>query len=210
MGNIWFTSDTHFCHNKPFIYTPRNASSTEEMSERIVEQWNKVVGIEDTVYFLGDIALNDTTAAVEYIKRLQGNIIWFLGNHDSPKRVEEVLNKCSNIRVHKHRYATTLRFTVNGQELTFYISHYPTLTANFDDKHFSRHVFSVHGHTHQSGNWMDLNNPFLYHVGVDSHNLAPVHIEEIVADIKNRWNELGLNTPILNSDNLFTVPKERG
>lgn len=204
--NIWFTSDTHFCHNKPFIYTPRNAESTEEMSEAIVEHWNNLVAVDDIVYFLGDIALNDTTAAIEYIKQLNGTIIWFLGNHDTFKRVQEVLDKCNNIKLHRDRYATTLKLNVRGQDLNFYVSHYPTLTANFDDKHFSRHVFSLHGHTHQSDNWMDPQNPFLYHVGLDSHNLAPVHIEEVVADIRNRWNELGKNTPMLNADNILTIP----
>ena len=76
------------------------------------------------------------------------------------------------------------------------MSHYPTLTANYDQKKFSQHVIAVHGHTHQRSNWIDLKNPFTYHVGVDSHNNAPVHIDEVISDVRQRWNELGqLPTP---------------
>jgi hypothetical protein len=76
-------------------------------------------------------------------------------------------------------------------KLTFYLSHYPTLTANFDEKHFNQHVINLHGHTHQQTNWLFPDNPFVYHVGMDSHNCTPVHIDEIIADIKNRWNAVG-------------------
>ena len=75
-------------------------------------------------------------------------------------------------------------------KLKFYLSHYPTLTANFDDKHFSQHVINLHGHTHQQKNWLDPNNPFMYHVGMDSHNCTPVHIDEVITDIRQRWNEV--------------------
>ena len=70
-----------------------------------------------------------------------------------------------------------------------YLSHYPTLTANFDEKHFSQHVINLHGHTHQQTNFLQPDNPFMYHVGMDSHNCTPVHIDEVLTDIRNRWNQ---------------------
>ena len=190
MSNIWFTSDTHFCHDKDFIYTPRGVSTVDEMNEAIVERWNKVVQPNDTVYHLGDIALKDTTAAIKFINALNGNIIWFLGNHDSPNRVREVLENCPNVKLHRDRYATTMEFTVFDQKLKIYLSHYRTDTSNFDSKHFSRHVFNFHGHTHQTNNWKDPLNPYVYHVGLDSHNMTPVHVEEAITDIKQRVKEL--------------------
>ena len=94
-----------------------------------------------------------------------------------------------------------------NKKYSIYMSHYPTLTANFDEKHFSQHVINLHGHTHQRTNWLQLDNPFMYHVGVDSHNNTPVHIDEILVDIKNRWNELGNNTNILKRDNTYGIPE---
>lgn len=199
MSNIWFTGDTHFCHNKDFLYTPRGVETVDNMNDLVVENWNRVVRPEDTVYHLGDIALNDTTAAIKYINALNGSIIWFLGNHDSPKRVEEVLRNCPNVKLHSDRYATNIEI----KNLHFYLSHYPTLTANFDDKHFSRHVINLHGHTHQKTNWKDPTNPFMYHVGLDSHNVTPVSLDEAVSDIKQRWYEVEKLPPALKPEDIY-------
>ena len=34
---IYLTSDTHFCHNKDFLYEPRGFQSIEEHDEAIVK-----------------------------------------------------------------------------------------------------------------------------------------------------------------------------
>ena len=70
------------------------------------------------------------------------------------------------------------------------MSHYPTLTANYDEKYFSQHVLAIHGHTHQQTNFMYPNNPFLYHVGMDSHNCAPINVEEVIVEVRERWRTL--------------------
>jgi len=186
MGNIWFTSDLHFCHDKPFLYEPRGFSAIKEMNEALVENWNKVVKPEDEVYNLGDFALNDIDAAIPYINRLNGTIRWILGNHDTDKKRVKIIDECPS--VWEIGYADLMKHEKN---FSIYMSHYPTLTANYDEKKFSQHVIAVHGHTHQCGNWIDPKNPFTYHVGVDSHNCTPVHIDEILADIRMRWNEIG-------------------
>ena len=188
---IFVTSDTHFCHNRDFLYTPRGFDNIYEMNEAIIERWNNVVKPGDTVYHLGDIALMDNAGGIRCVNRLNGNIIWLLGNHDSPSRVREFINNCNNLQVCKDRYATTMKFTVLNMNLQFYLSHYRTITTNFDQKDFTRRVINLHGHTHQKENWEDLTNPFCYHVGLDSHNCTPVHIEEVVTDIKQHWYELG-------------------
>lgn len=59
MSKIWFTSDTHFCHDRGFLYEPRGFTNVEDMNEAIVQRWNSVVAPEDTVYHLGDAMLND-------------------------------------------------------------------------------------------------------------------------------------------------------
>lgn len=56
---IYVTSDTHFCHNKPFIYEDRGFKNIEEMNDTIIENWNKLVKPDDTVIHLGDVMLND-------------------------------------------------------------------------------------------------------------------------------------------------------
>lgn len=186
MSEIFITSDIHFCHNKPFLYEPRDFTSIEEMNEAIVERWNEVVKPNDTVYNLGDFAMNDVDAAIPYIKRLNGNIIWIAGNHDSSMKIDKILGACWERELSYIGYADMLKI----HKFNFYLSHYPTLTSNMDDTGLQHRVISLHGHTHQKTNFLYPDNPFMYHVGVDSHNCYPVNIEEVITDIKNRYYEI--------------------
>ena len=185
MGDIWFTSDLHFCHDKEFLYGPRGFTNVQDMNEAIVENWNKVVKSEDEVYNLGDFALTDIDAAIPYINKLNGTIRWILGNHDTDKKRGKIIEECP--AVWEIGYAYQFKY---DKKFSIYMSHYPTLTANFDQKKFSQHVIALHGHTHQPKNWIDPRNPFTYHVGLDSHNCLPVHIDEVLADIRERWDAI--------------------
>ena len=69
----------------------------------------------------------------------------------------------------------------------FYLSHYPTITDNFDDTVRS-HIINLFGHTHQLTNFFN-DNPYMYHVGLDSHNMYPVSIEQIIKDIEKKVRE---------------------
>lgn len=181
--DIWFTSDLHLNHNKPFLYEPRGFNNVKDMNETIIENWNSVVKPGDITYLLGDVMLGDNKIGLECFKRLNGLIFVIWGNHCTDTR-KTLLAECPNFR--GGWYAWQMKYG----KFSIYLSHYPTLTSNFDDKHFSQHVINFHGHTHQQSNWLDIKNPFMYHVGVDSHNCTPVHIDEVMADIRNRWNDL--------------------
>lgn len=188
---IFVTSDTHFCHNQGFLYEPRGFTNPDEMNEAIIENWNKVVKPNDIVYHLGDTMLNDNAKGIECFKRLNGQIFLIYGNHDTSNRIDALYEAC------RHKMVGGWHaFVIKHGKQSIYLSHYPTLTSNFDDKHFSQHVINLHGHTHQRTNWLDSRNPFMYHVGVDSHNCTPIHIDEVITDIRQRWNEIGrLPTP---------------
>ena len=127
--------------------------------------------------------------------------VGFLEITIAKKKIDKIIEECP--AVWEIGWAYQMKFG----KYSIYMSHYPTLTANFDDKHFSHHILSLHGHTHQQKNWLYPDNPFLYHVGLDSHNCTPVHIDEVLADIRNRWNELGMNTSILKRDDKYGIPE---
>jgi len=184
MAETFFTSDTHFYHEQDFLYKPRGFESTEEMNEAIVERWNSVVHTGDLVYHLGDVVMGHYD--VNILKRLNGIIVLVRGNHDTDNKLRDIY-ATGRLAVNTCKTSELIKFG----KLSLFLCHYPVLTANFDDKHFNQHVISLHGHTHQKGNWLFPDNPFIYHVGMDSHNSTPVHIDEIVTDIRNRWNEVG-------------------
>ena len=172
-------------HDKSFLWEPRGFSSVEEMNEAIVENWNSVIKPDDEIWHLGDMALGDIDDACKYINQLNGVIRWIRGNHCTSKKINKIIGECPAVR--EIGYAYQFKY----KKLNFYLSHYPTLTDNFDtNSHFNQHVINLHGHTHQQDNFLNINNPFMYHVGVDSHNMQPVHIDTIISDIRLRWYQL--------------------
>lgn len=180
---LWLTSDTHFCHDREFIYKPRGFSSVEESNEEIIQRWNSVIGPSDLVYHLGDVMLNDNKKGIECLERLNGQIYVIRGNHDTNNRLNlytEAKNvfdagDCARILIHDGYH--------------FYVSHYPTLTSNMDNgAPIKKHMINLYGHTHQKTNFYQ-DQPFMYHVGLDSHNCYPVEINDIIKDIKAKVEE---------------------
>lgn len=178
----WFTSDLHFGHDKEFLWGPRGFSSSKENDETIIERFNSVVSDEDEVYILGDLMLGDNEYGKSCVNRLKGHIHVILGNHDTNARVNEYMGMT---KIESIQFADMRKYG----KCHFYLSHYPVLAANYDDKPYHQHVISLFGHTHQQEKFYD-NNPYMYHVGVDSHNCYPVEIDTIIEDIKQKKCEI--------------------
>jgi len=113
MDNIFVISDTHFNHNKDFIYAARGYNTVEEMNKDLIQKWNSVVSPGDAVYHLGDVMLGDLDDGINCLRQLNGNIFIIRGNHDSDKRVNAYLYNTTNvmeityanvIKVHKHHF----------------------------------------------------------------------------------------------------------
>ena len=183
MNDIWFSADTHFAHNKSFICEPRGFSTADEMNEVIIERWNKLVKPNDIVYHLGDVFLNNNEVGIECFKRLNGQIFMIWGNHDTDVKKDLLARECNIL-------GGWYSYLIKYDKLSLYLSHYPSITANYDEKHFNQHVINLHGHTHQQKNFLYVDNPFMYHVGMDSHNCMPVHIDEVITEIKQTWLDL--------------------
>ena len=178
MGNIYFSSDTHFGHDRDFIWGARGFKNITEMNEQIVKNWNETVDVEDDVYVLGDLMLGDNEAGIKIIKQLKGKIHVILGNHDTASR-KTLYEECYNVVDVK--YADVIKF--NGY--TFYLSHYPTITSNHDDeKPLKAKIISLCGHSHYSNKFKDMDKGTIYHVEMESHNNMPVSLETIINDLK--------------------------
>ena len=185
MGEIFLTSDTHFAHIASFLWEPRGFKSVEEMDEAIIERWNKVVKPNDIVYHLGDVMLSDNKKGIECFNRLNGEIFVIWGNHETDTRKNLLAAECPNFRGGWYAYL------IKHNKMNIYLSHYPTMTANYDEdnKHFSQHVISLHGHLHTKEKW-NFDSPFVYNVAMDAHNCMPIHIDEVMTDIRQKWNEV--------------------
>ena len=186
-GRIFLTSDLHFNHNREFIWKARGFNSVEEMNETIIERFNSVVQKNDTVYILGDCALgggsSETLAAnKKLIERLNGRLYIIRGNHDTNTRIS-MYNCCENVAS-----AGKWADMINYRGYHFYLSHFPTMTGSLEKESLKQCTCNLFGHTHQQSNFY-LDMPFLYHVGVDSHDCYPVLLDDIIREMKNKVNE---------------------
>lgn len=144
------------------------------MDEKLVSDWNKVVGGNDHVYMLGDFTMlraKSILDVMDLIKRLNGIIHIVFGNHDhKPMWMAIAALMPHKVKIEGER----AEVNVHGQDIT--LCHYSHQVWN--RSHFgSWHLF---GHSHNTlpgiGKSMD--------VGVDSKyalhfNWAPFSFDEI-------------------------------
>lgn len=174
---IYLTSDLHLGHNKEFIWSARGFKSIEEHDAEIIRRYNEVVTAEDDVYILGDLMLGDNTHGISCLSQLNGKLHILTGNHCTLRR-QELYRTLENM-VEFCGCATIIKY----KKKQLYLSHYPTITSNMENYSHIK-VFNLYGHTHQTTNFYN-GQPFMYHVGVDSHNCYPVLLDDIMTEIKN-------------------------
>lgn len=121
---------------------------------------------------------------MKLLKALHGNKHIVLGNHDSEKRAKLYRELTDDIS-----YAMQIKMGGRGfGKGIFYLSHYPALTCGADDHSRQNIVRNLHGHTHQKTNFL-TESPWVYHVGVDSHNCYPVSEDEIFEEMRKKRND---------------------
>lgn len=187
MGEIWITSDWHLSHSKPFIYTARGFNSVEEMNETIIARHNIFVKPNDIVYILGDLCLGGADKIEEnkiLLERMNGYFHIIRGNHDSDKKIEMYKNLLPSNKVLIIENSSYLKYG----NYHFYLSHYPSLTGNYDeDKPLKQKLLNICGHSHTPNAWADDDKGLIYHAEVDTNNCYPWNIEEILSRFKRHY-----------------------
>lgn len=177
---IYFTSDTHFNHDRAFIWKPRGFQSCDEANTTLFNNWNDMVGLDDDIYMLGDFFLGiDLVYVKDILSKLHGRIHIIRGNHDTDAKMEIYQNAANVVEI-----ADALWFSYSDRH--FYLSHYPTFTANLNDSPKTA-VFNLHGHTHSKYKFYE-DRPYMYNVAVDAHDNKPVSIKQIMTEIDNEIN----------------------
>ena len=183
MSKIWVTSDTHFGHDKDFIWGARGFASVDDMNEAIIRRWNSVVAPEDTVYLLGDVALNDIDWGCYCLKQLNGNINILIGNHDTDCKISKY-DSVDKKRIKTIGYATLLKTNRHN----YYLSHYPTITAynSGDFKSLGCRPINLCGHTHSKDPFCDWDKGVIFHCELDSNNCYPWLLDDVIAEIEKK------------------------
>lgn len=171
---IYFSSDFHIGHKNILTSCDRPFNNIEEMNEAIIDNFNSKVKKQDTTYLLGDIVWKGEEEY--YLKRLNGQKIIILGNHDNIKKYKNLLSLGVIQGVYRQK-----GITINNKYI--WLSHYPHRSWN-KSFHDSWHFY---GHTHDTIPDYGLSCD----IGVDKWNFFPVSFEEIgyyFKDIKNGFN----------------------
>ena len=188
---IFLTSDTHFGHARILELCNRPFSSTEEMNEALITNYNKVVSPMDTVYHLGDVAMGKIAESLPLLNRMNGAKILVLGNHDRPSPCYHHKNDEKRAEWF-HTYRAYFPLIVPGIELplgpnqeTVLLHHFPYADPTYIDHAFEgRHaefqpedagLWLLHGHVHDK--WRVKGRQI--NVGVDVWGYAPVSLETL-------------------------------
>lgn len=181
VSKIFFTSDTHFNHDREFVYSPRGFKTIQEMNGALVKNWNETVGNDDDIYVLGDFFLGtDFNYIQEVLNKLNGRIHLVTGNHDTPSKITEYTSWNNIVEI-----ADALRIRYKKRE--FFLCHYPVLTASLEQDP-DKAVINLFGHTHSKDKFYE-DRPYMYNVAVDANDNKPVEIEEILTAFNNKVKE---------------------
>lgn len=166
----YFTSDTHFNLERVIRQCRRPFSSLEIMREGLIANFNKRVGHDDDLYFVGDFAhKHDDPELADIFSRLNGRKHLVIGNHDLNEVPALAWDSIQDI------------LELEVDETKLFLCHYPMASWK-QSREGVIHLFG-HVHDHHAG-WRNAIN-----VGVDQWNYAPVTLPEIL----ERAKELPVN-----------------
>lgn len=175
-SNVFFTSDTHFYHDKIRELSDRPFKSVDDMNNKLIENWNSVVGKNDTIFHLGDFCFGGTKKWTDILTRLNGNKWLIMGNHDFKNLNDSITPFFMDIN-------QQMRIYIDGW--TLYLNHFPFLcfggAYNLDRK--VGQAFG-HIHTHDGQDRPDIKRmkflfPTQYDVGVDNNNYTPISWQDL-------------------------------
>jgi calcineurin-like phosphoesterase family protein len=200
----YIISDTHFGHKNIMSFEPGRENKMKEdgfenHEEWLISKWNSVISEGDTVLHLGDFAFKGVQ---DTIKKLNGNKIFVLGNHDAPAKASkwngsDVFNGfyVKNNQYESKVLCNDLMFSGFIKEMMGYkilFSHYPVFdTDEWDRKNLkiaprieamevlykeNKCNLNIHGHIHSNKN--SFSNSI--NVCVEHINFEPIKIKDII------------------------------
>ena len=168
---VYFTSDLHLGHKNILRLCDRPFASIEEMDEVLMDNWNRKVHRDDTVYIMGDLMFRNEKPAAWYLDRLKGKKHLFIGNHDG--------RWMKTVDLDRYFESVSMMGTFSDGQHKITGCHYPMMTWPSSGKN----GYMVFGHIHankDAGYWpMIAASPLMLNAGVDINGFAPVSFDEM-------------------------------
>jgi len=158
--SVFFTADTHFGDHRTINIQRRPFPDVATMDAALIAGWNAVVGPDDEVWHLGDVARRPAAVA-DLLARLNGRKHLLRGNNDPDATLAA------------EGWASVGAYAeITVEERNLVLCHYPFRSWN--GQH--RGAINLHGHSH------GRLKPMLrqYDVGVDPNGFAPVRLAQLL------------------------------
>lgn len=188
LNHLYFTADQHFMHENIVKYRP-NFSSAKQMSEVIINNYNKYIDKNGICINLGDFSLtnNNNIYNLQTIRsKLNGKIELILGNHDLfPITTYLEIIGIDNIHKfekvllpYKFKYNNFLQFDMN--EICPFVFCHDFVCATV-----LSNCICLCGHVHSLFKTLyePKTNVLIINVGLDVWNYEPVSFSSIVTTI---------------------------
>lgn len=185
MPTNFYIADWHFGHSNILAFDNRPFKDVDEMNRILMENWNKTVSADDTVYVLGDMFWCNANVAIPVLDSLAGQKVLIKGNHD----------RCNDRRFLSRFTKVDEYLEIGDDARKIVLCHYP---IPFFKNHFYD-WYHLYGHVHTSFEYnMAQYNKFLmqelydkdcfmYNVGamLPYMNYTPRTLDEIIAANSN-------------------------
>lgn len=165
---IHFTSDLHLGHRAVFTMRSRSFPNVEAMNAQLIKNINERVGVNDTLWILGDVSYRIGRDAAENLLRQIRcrNLRLVRGNHDRDWSDKGLFAEICDYK----------ELNLDGRRVC--LMHYPI--ASWNGMH--RGSVHLHGHSHNAPGYNLANvadGHLLWDVGVDANGYAPISWEYI-------------------------------
>ena len=161
----WVLADTHFRDRNCVQFRP--FERLRQMESAILDNCNRLIKEQDTVYMLGDMAAS--REGLEMVASIKGKKKFVLGNHDMlPLHIyDEVLDGADLRLWYKVKNVILSHIPIHPQELEY-------------DGTFPHSVpprYNIHGHVH----CYTVDDNRYFNASVDVNKWCPVKLEDILS-----------------------------
>ena len=173
---LYFTSDCHLNHDNIIEYAHRPFADIDGMNAAIIDNINKTVGIDDTLWVIGDFCMGrekiqNTSVFLSRISCKDVNLV--LGNHD-PRGHDDELLAAGFASISDY-----VEMRIGNKHQNGVLFHYGITSWNG----MARGSYMLHGHIHSTPMYNMQNKRDglrRYDVGVDANGYAPVSADSII------------------------------
>ena len=158
-SKVFFTSDTHFYHGNVIRFCNRPFENVEMMNETIISNWNNTVGLDDTVFHLGDFCLG-------------GSAEW-----------TKILDRFEHVTMQMHIEVDKQKIYLNHYPFLCFDGGYKDVWQLFG------HVHTRKNNTGIDATRLQYLYPTQYDVGVDNNNFMPVSFAQVKTIIEKQVEE---------------------